>query len=204
MALTIYGTLRSRALRNMWMAGELGLDYETAAVAPAEAAGHAGLAAVNPNRKVPAVDDDGFALFESLAINLYLAKKHGGPLAPTDLKEDAEAVQWSLWVATEVETGALTVLRHRVLLPEGERDESVARATLMDLVKPLGVLDGVLAQRGHLVGGRFTVADLNVASVLGFLMYAQADFSAFPAVKAWLDASWARPAAAALLARRSG
>ena len=87
--LKIYGTTRSRANRVIWMAEELGLPYETISVdlsAPRDPE----FLKVNPNGRLPAIDDDGFHLFESMAINLYLAKKHGGPLAPRDMHEDAE------------------------------------------------------------------------------------------------------------------
>jgi hypothetical protein len=53
-------------------------------------------------------------LHESLAINLYLAKKHGGSIAPANLAEDALMTMWALWAAAEVESHALTVLNHRV------------------------------------------------------------------------------------------
>jgi glutathione S-transferase len=92
--LKIYGTSRSRANRVIWMAEELGISYETISVdlsAPRDPA----FLAVNPNGRLPAIDDDGFHLFESMAINLYLAKKHGGPLTPRDLGEDAKMIQWS-------------------------------------------------------------------------------------------------------------
>ncbi|WP_407807974.1 hypothetical protein, partial [Staphylococcus aureus] len=48
-------------------------------------------------------------LYESMAINLYLARKYGGPLAPIDLKEDAAMLQWSFFAATEVETNSLKI-----------------------------------------------------------------------------------------------
>jgi glutathione S-transferase len=100
--LTIYGTTRSRANRVIWMAEELGLAYESISVdlsAPRDPA----FLAVNPNGRLPAIDDAGFHLFESMAINLYLAKKHGGPLAPRDIGEDAKMTQWSFWAVTELE-----------------------------------------------------------------------------------------------------
>jgi glutathione S-transferase len=61
-------------------------------------------------------EDDGLVLHESLAINLYLAKKHGGPLAPTNLAEDALMTMWTLWAATEVESHALTETEHSAMI----------------------------------------------------------------------------------------
>ena len=92
--LTIYGVYRSRASRDIWLAKEIGLEFRhvpviqayrladpAAAEAPLNTRSPAFLA-VNPNGRIPAIDDDGLVLHESLAINLYLAKRHGGPLAP--------------------------------------------------------------------------------------------------------------------------
>src|SRR5947209_8479283 len=122
--LKIYGTVRSRANRVIWMAEELGLAYESISVdlsAPRDPA----FLAVNPNGRLPAIDDEGFHLFESMAINLYLAKKHGGPLAPRDLGEDAKMTQWSFWAVTELEKPGLDYLMHTMFLPPEKRDADV-------------------------------------------------------------------------------
>jgi glutathione S-transferase len=75
MALKIYGVARSRASRILWMAKELGLDYEHVKVDFATGdTRQRGFLALNPNGHVPVIDDDDFILWESMAINLYLAK----------------------------------------------------------------------------------------------------------------------------------
>src|SRR6185437_3394897 len=84
MPLKIYGVARSRTFRTLWMAKELGLDYEHVKIdfATGDTRTPAHLA-LNPNGHVPVIDDDGFVLWESMAINLYLAKKYGaGTLYP--------------------------------------------------------------------------------------------------------------------------
>ena len=85
-----------------------------------------GYLAVNPNGRIPAIDDNGFKLWESMAINLYLAKKHGSGLLPKTMEDEAQAIQWSFWAMTEVEKPALAVLLHRFFLPEDERDSKLA------------------------------------------------------------------------------
>src|SRR3954465_2641952 len=76
--LRMYGIARTRAFRAIWMAKELGLEYEHIPVEiGAGGARQAEYLAINPNGRLPAIDDDGFILWESLAITLYLAKKHG-------------------------------------------------------------------------------------------------------------------------------
>lgn len=203
--LTIYGVYRSRASRNIWLAYELGLPFKHVPViqhyrlanpaapdAPLNTRSPAFLK-VNPNGHVPSIDDDGLVLHESLAINLYLAKKHGGPLAPADVAEDGETTMWALWAATELETKALDIMYHRVTNPSGPKDPKIADAAVAALRAPFAVLDRALAS-GYLVGGRFTVADINTAEIVRYALPAPELFEAAPRVKAWLNACQSRPA----------
>jgi glutathione S-transferase len=197
MAVKIYGIARSRAFRTLWLAKELGLDYEhikidftTGETRSPE------LLALNPNGHVPVVDDEGFVLWESMAINLYLAKKYGaGSLYPTRLEDEARAWQWSFWGMTEVERPVLTALFNRAILPEDKRNAAVADEAEKTLGQPLGVLNSALGRSQYLLGDRFTVADLNVASILAWARPAQIDMSQFPKVAEWLKSCAERPAA---------
>jgi glutathione S-transferase len=209
--LTIYGVHRSRASRNIWLAHELGLDFRLVPVIQVyRASGGEGqlhtqspaFLAVNPSGLIPSIDDDGVVLHESLGINLYLAKKHGGALAPTDVVEDGQMTMWTLWAATGVEPHSLQVLYHLAAKPEAERDPAVARAAVEALRAPFAVLDRHLAATGFVVGGRFTVADVNVAEVLRYAMPAGELFDAAPNVRLWLAACHARPAFKAMTAGR--
>ena len=200
MALKIYGVARSRAARVLWMAKELGLDYEHVRVdfATGETRQPAHMA-LNPNGHIPVIDDDGFILWESMAINLYLAKKYGaGGLYPSRLEDEARAWQWSLWGMTEVERPVLTAMMNRAIFPENQRDLAAADAAEKTLAQPLRVLDGVLGPTPYLLDERFTVADLNVASILAWARPAQIDMSAFPKVAEWLGICAERPAARAV------
>jgi glutathione S-transferase len=199
MSLKIYGVARSRAARVIWMAKELGLDYEHIKVdfATGQTRTPAHLA-LNPNGHVPVIDDDGLILWESMAINLYLAKKYGaGGLYPSRLGDEARAWQWSFWGVTEVERPVLTAMMNRAIYPESQRDLAAADAAEKTLAQPLGVLDGVLARSAYLLGDHFTVADLNVASILAWARPARIDMSAFPKVAEWLKNCAERPAASA-------
>ena len=85
--LKIYGVPLSRAYRALWMANELGLDYENVPINFADGSAKTSeYLAVNPNGRMPAIDDNGFKLWESMAINLYLAKKHGGVSLPKTME----------------------------------------------------------------------------------------------------------------------
>lgn len=212
--LTIYGMYRSRASRNIWLANELGVPFKHVPVVQAyrladpNASGaplhtrSAEFLKVNPNGHVPSIEDDGLVLHESLAINLYLAKKHGGPLAPKSVAEDGLMSMWTLWGATEIEPHSIQIIFHRVSKPPQERDEKLAQAAIEALRAPFRVLNEELAQSGFVVGGRFTVADINVAEVLRYAMPAPELFDAAPRVKAWLAACHVRPAFKNMMAKR--
>src|SRR5205807_5695968 len=111
---------------------------------------------INPNGHVPAIDDDGTVVWESMAINLYLAKKHGaGTLYPARLEDEAHAWQWSFWGMTEIERPVLTAMFNRALLPEDKRDAAVADEAERQLQQPLQVLDAAVSGKPYLVGDSF-------------------------------------------------
>src|SRR4029078_10409184 len=166
--LKIYGIARTRAFRALWMAKELGLDYEHDPVESGDAGARTPeFLAINPNGRLPVIVDDGFVLFESLAITLYLAKKDSsGVLYPGSLEGEAKAWQWSLWAVTEVDRGVNIWSLHAVRLPEAERDAQKREAALKVLAAPFKVLDAAVGKQAFLLGDTFTVADLNVAAVI--------------------------------------
>lgn len=212
--LTIYGVYRSRASRNIWLCNELGLSFKHVPVIqhyrlkgePPAGTIHTKspeFLAVNPNGHIPSVDDDGLVLHESLAINLYLARKHGGPLAPADVAEEGLAAMWTLWAATEVEPHSIQILYNMAAKPPEERDARVAAAALEALRAPFAVLDKALAKTGYLIGGRFTVADINVAEVMRYALPAKELWAASPNVSAWLKACHARPGYQDMMTKRN-
>jgi len=191
--LTIYGVHRSRASRNIWLAHELGIPFKLEPVMQhyrlkdpipptVVHTKSASFLKVNPNGHVPSIDDDGLVLHESLAINLYLARKHGGPVAPKSLAEDGQMSMWALWAVNEVEPHSLAILQN-----------NAPKASVDALRAPFAVLNDAVAG-GYLVGGRFTVADINMAEVVRYAQGVKELFDANPKVKAWLDACQARPA----------
>jgi glutathione S-transferase len=192
MAIKIYGSAMSRASRVMWCARELGLPFEHVDLAW-DSLKKPEFLAVNPNGKVPGFSDGNLSLFESLAINLYLAKKYGtGELYPTNLEDEARTFQWTLWAATEVEGNLLP----SVMVKFGMLTDAVSAKAAADRAKtPLLVLDNHLKNRDWLVGPKFSVADLNVSSVVGFARYGDVDISYAPHVISWLDRCLSRPVA---------
>ena len=191
--LRLYGSARSRALRTLWMLGELGIPYEHKDYLPRSAETKTPeFRALNPNGRVPAIDDDGFVLSESMAINMYLAKKHG-KLYPSDLKNEALMWQWSLWETDRLDRQIVNYCRHTKDLPEAERNPEIAKAAWEECQQAFDVLETALGKSQWLAGPDFTVADLNVASALYRAL--SIDMSKWPKVKTWLERCWERPAA---------
>jgi len=191
--LKIYGVPTSRARRTLWMARELGLDHENIPVRFDNGETRAAdFLALNPNGHVPVIDDDGFILWESMAINLYLARKHD-TLWPATIEGEGLAFQWSFWVMTEVEKPIIAILFHRVIFPEGKRDTAMADSLDGKVQAPLKVLDDALAKSPYLTGDDFTVADLNVASLIGLAPKALIDMAPFSHITDWLDRCLSRP-----------
>lgn len=197
--ITLYGVARSRATRPLWMLHEIGCEFTHVPViqsyrlpdpaapdAPMNTASPAYLA-VNPIGQVPALEDDGLVLTESLAICLHLARRHGGTLGPADWREDAEMTNWAMFAATGIEGTAIGIL---YTFMDGQQDTDAGKARIAEAVaglqRPLARLEGHLSGHDWLVGGRFTVADLMVAECLRYGAIHKPLLDGFPAVAAWL------------------
>lgn len=196
MTLRIHGIPRSRAFRNLWAAEEAGVAYENVATDFTEGVKQPAYLAINPNGRIPAIEDGALVLWESLAINLYIAKRYApGKLYPAGLEDEARTWQWSLWAANEIEKALIDLVFNRIVYPPEKRDEALAKASEEKLQRPLGVLDAHLARSAYLLGDAFSVADLNVAGVMYASWFFKIDYSRRPHVKAWLDRCFERPAA---------
>lgn len=184
----IFGSPQSRAFRAIWAAKEMGVEYELADYKTPD------FAKVNPNAKIPALQDGDLTLFESMAINLYLAQKFDKGLWPKSQADQGRVYQWSFWVMTEVEKPALTILMDTFGM---KKDPEGAEAGKKTLEKPFDVLDKHLAGRDYVLGKDFTIADLNLASVISWAKAGKMDLSRWAHLSAWLDRCLARPAASA-------
>jgi glutathione S-transferase len=202
--LQLYGNPASRAMRCLWMLEEIGEPYQLLEKSTrADDLQTADYLRLNPNARIPTLVDGDVVIWESMAINLYLAQKYEGPMHCSAPEVLGIAAQWSFWAMLEMEELLLDLLIHRALLPEFTRDPSHADRAELLLQKPLGVLNAALAGREFLSGGGFTVADLNVASILVWGKMARLGLSAHPEVKRWLDGCLARPAYRRVRDRRS-
>jgi len=196
----LFGVPRSRAMRSLWMLEELGVPYENIKTDFATGGTRqADYLRINPNGHIPALQDGDVTLWESLAINLYLARKFDKGLWPKTIAGEGHTFKWSIWAMTEAEEPVLTTLLHRVFFPESQRDQAKADDAARRFETPLMVLDGELAGKTYLLGEQFTVADLNVASVLCWAPMAGLDLSKAAHVAAWMTRCTSRPAFAKVM-----
>ena len=193
---TLYGISGSRALRAIWGMEETGIEYNHVSTNFAEDSKEQDFLAINPNGRIPALVDGDVTLFESMAINLYLAKKYGQDLYPSRIEDEGRAWQWSVWGISEIEPLQMQVVVQKLFTPEPKRNPKVTENALRGLERPLKVLDDQLAQRPYLLGDEFSVADLNVAAVMLLFGMVGIDASAHTHVSRWLETCYARPALA--------
>jgi glutathione S-transferase len=205
--ITLYGVFRSRASRPIWLLYELGLPFTHVPViqsyrlpeasapdAPLNTQSPAFLK-VNPQGQVPAYVEGDLVLTESLAITNHVARTHGGALGPETAAEAALIDQWTLLAATAIEGPAVEILylfrEGAVRTAEGQAALAIAAEKLR---RPLRRLEHHLGAHPHLIGGRFTVADLNLAECLRYAQGHPTLLAEVPAVKAWLETCQSRPA----------
>ncbi len=213
---TLYGVFRSRASRPIWLLYELNETFEhvpviqayrlkdaRAADAPLNTASPEFLK-VNPIGQIPAWVEGDLVLTESLAITNHIARTRGGDLAPKTPAEAAHLDQWTLLAVTSIEGPALEIQtitgQGGDKTAEGQAAISICAAKLR---RPLARLETHLASQSHLLGDRFTVADLNLAECLRYAQGHPTLLREFPAVKSWLDRCQAREAFQRMWAART-
>jgi len=160
--LKIWGRVNSiNVMKVLWCADELGLQYERI---------DAGMAfgqvtedwytAMNPNAKVPTIDDDGFVLWESNAIVRYLAARHGGGLCPADAQVRADADRWMDWQLSTLAPDMGYLFWGLVRNSPAHQDPQAQAAAARSLAGLWGMVDAALAGRGFLAGDGLSMGDI--------------------------------------------
>jgi len=127
---------------------------------------------MNPNSRVPTIDDDGFVLWESNAIVRYLAAKHGaGSLWPSDLRERAGSDRWMDWASVHVGPAINPVFWGLIRTPAEKRNMSQIEAGAEASAQQFQVLDACLGDREYVAGNKFTMGDISVG-VYAYRWYA--------------------------------
>jgi len=192
---TIHGSPYARTNYVIWAMKELGLEYQVNPISPmAGETRKPEYLALNPNGLIPTLEEDGFVLWESLAINFYLARNNGdGILWSDDPHEEAEIMQWGIFGIANLDKPAVDYVLHKHAFPEDMRDGATLAAAEQALPPLLQVLDGQLAGKDYLVGARFTLADLTIAAMLEYPLKSGYDMSGYPTLQGWLSRCLERP-----------
>ena len=139
-------------------------------------------------------------MWESAAINLYLAEKYRNALYPSTPQGRGRMLQWTFFVANDVEPVMLTLFRNRIFYPPEQRNATLADQAEAELRTKLAILEQQLCKSPFFGGDRWDMPDFMTASVLYVLTRLKLDVTAYPKLDAWLTASISRPAA--LVARK--
>lgn len=214
--LTIYGVYRSRSARVYWMAEELGIEFRSVPVLQASRLANPlspdapvntltpEFLALNPMALIPCIKDGDLVLNESLAINLYLARKYGGELGGKTVEEDGLMAMWTIWAVSELDGNTGKIVS---TYDNGNENTEAGRAVIdvacRTMKRPLSVLEKQLDGKDWILGGRFTVADLNIAEVLRYAQSETALFDAHPNIDAWIRRCQSRPAYLEMQHKRS-
>jgi glutathione S-transferase len=200
--LKIYGRLSSVNVQKVvWCACELGIAFQRTDVGGAFGGTDTPeYGALNPNRMVPVIDDDGFVLWESNAIVRYLAAKHGsGTLWPASLAVRADADRWMDWQAAELNPAMRDAFIELVRTPVEKRDTGKVDASAKACERLLAILDAHLASRAYVAGDAFTMGDIPVGVQVHRWLGMPLARLARPNVEAWYARLRARPGAEEVL-----
>jgi len=194
----LYYVPATRSTRPRWLLEELEVPYELVRLdSTAKENKQPEYLAINPTGHVPAlVDDDGSAIFESLAICLHLADKfpEKGLAPPIGDPERGRYLTWSVFSMVSIEKSVDVYNKHTVRLPEPERVPSVAATMARTFHEDAAVVEAALAGKEYLVCGRFTVADLMMSATLGWAKLLGL-LAEHPVLEEYVRRNLARPAA---------
>jgi len=193
--ITLYGSPRSSAGRCVWTLEEAGVPYilKDVDMKNKEHKSEAYLK-INPMGKVPAMIDGDVTLFESMAINYYIAEKYKRELLGTSELEKGLCMQWSFWSTSELQPPIIEIFIQKVFMPDDKRDQNIIESNLKKIPGLLSVLNNSLKEKKYLSGSHFTIGDINTASVVSICPMIGIDFTEYSHVKNWLNSMNERPA----------
>jgi len=195
--LKLYYATQTRAGRPRWLLEEIGAPYELVRLDLTKGdQKKPDYLKINPTGTVPAMVDGDLALFESAAICLYLADKFPDKrlAPPVGAPARGRYYQWVQYAMCGLEPPLVTMFMHTMMKPEAQRIPALVDEARTQLKTVLGVLEQALAGRTYMVGDGFTVADVMIASTLGWARMMGLIGTDLPDVTAYLDRMLARPA----------
>ncbi len=195
--LKIHGRKNSSNVQKVvWALTEMDVPYERV-----DAGGAFGVVnepeylAMNPNARVPTMEEGGFILWESNAILRYLTAKHDtGGLFPADARQRADADRWMDWQQTTVGPNMVPIFWGLVRTPEAERNIAAIEAARLAMIPIMQILDNWLANRSHMVGNHFTMADIPLGIMAYRWLTLIKDRPVMSSLEGWYDRLTQRPA----------
>ena len=184
----IYGAPGSSAGRCYWTMEEIGLLYERQPLDMSKKEHKSPeYLALNPNGKVPCLVDGDVTIWESMAIDTYLAEKYQPDLLGLTPEARGLVQQWSYWAILEPQPALVSALIQKVFVPEPKRDQKIIDDALAKLPPMLEIANKHLDQLEYFVGGSFSLADIHVATVMNINHMLGQSLSDFPHLMRWLD-----------------
>jgi glutathione S-transferase len=187
----------SNVQKVLWACGEMGVPYDRQdAGLQFGVVNTADYIAMNPNKLVPTIIEDGFVLWESNSIVRYLAMKHGvGTLCPTDLQLRASAERWMDWQLTTLLRAISPMFHGLIRTPPEKRDAAAIARSRDEAEEKFGIMDSYLAKTTYIAGNDFTFGDIP----LGIHAYRWFTFEGIERkdlknLKRWYDLLCQRPA----------
>jgi len=195
--LEIWGRRNSgNAIPVMFAVGELGLNYKRHDVGGSFGGlDTAAYAQLNPNRKIPTVNDNGRVIWESQTIIRYLAREYGsGTLWPEDSYELAMADQWMEWAKTTIVPHLTAVFFGLVRFPPEKRDPDAIAAGAVAFGRELQIVERQLENTSFLAGDQLTVGDIPLGAYVYRYFNLDIERPSLPNVEAWYARLRDRPA----------
>jgi glutathione S-transferase len=195
----VYSPCSGNSARALYCLFESGATWQPRRIDPRVKENHsAEYLALNPMGKVPALKDGSLVLWESNAINLYVAEKNpGARLMPTSLAGRASMQRWMFFQAGHITPAAMNVVRLTNTRAQEfwkfKGDPAAAEQGKKELARFLPVLESALADRQWLEHD-FSLADIAYAPHLSFLAEGGFDFTPYPRLHGWLERLLERPA----------
>jgi glutathione S-transferase len=187
-------TNSSNVQKVMWAVDELGVPHERIDAGMAHGkVNEDWYLKMNPNARVPTIDDDGFVLYESNVIVRYLCAKHG-KLYPQDLKARAVAEQWMDWQQTTIGPAITPVFWGLIRTPPEQRDMKAIGEAAVQLGKLYQQLDAHLAGRDFVTGREFTMGDIPLGCMTYRFFAMDIERPHVPNLRRWHDRLMERPA----------
>jgi glutathione S-transferase len=180
----------------MWLVGELGLAHEHVAVGgPFGGLDAPSFRAMNPHGKVPVIEDDGLAIWESHAIVRYLAERDGGARFWPSLSERARIDPWMDWCQATFQPDFLGgIFWGFFRTPEAQRDWPAIRRAEAACAAHMRLFDKILEGRPYIAGDDLTLADIPLGANMFRYFTLEIERPDVPNVRAWYERLSARPA----------